>query len=321
VALTLSSVARAQTAGAAYKIELTKGTEALKHSQLDEAIDAFKRAAKSPDQKDAAAAYVGMAVAYYRQAEYKKAIDSCDAALKRTGDDRVTEAQARNVRGFSLAASAKDANDRRLKEAEAEYRAAIAASDLVWSARFNLGKTLLRLNRDEEGIAELKAFLERESSGRQAEEARRLIENPNRARANYAPDFSFTSRGGERISLAGLQGKAVLLDFWGSWCGPCVEATPGLSRIAKKFAGSPLVILGIARDKRDNWNAFIEKHKMDWPQYLDESREMEELFGIGGYPTYIIIDPEGTIRGHRRGYGPGTDAWIESEIRKALNLK
>ncbi len=310
-----------QKAQDTYKAALSQGTEALKKGQSDQALDSFKRAAKAPDDKDAAAAYVGMALAYHQLGEFKKAVDSCDAALKRTRGDRATEAEVRNVRGSALFASAKDGGDRKLGEAEADFRAAIAAGDTIPLARFNLATTLMRMNRDDEGIRELKVYLERESTGRHADEARRLIENPNRARVAYAPDFSFTSRQGERISLTSLHGKAVLLDFWGSWCGPCVEATPGLARIAKKFTGRPLVILGIAQDSRDAWSQFIDKHKLDWPQYLDESREMEEIFEIRGYPTYVIIDTEGIVKARKTGYGPGTDGWIESEIKKVLDAK
>jgi thiol-disulfide isomerase/thioredoxin len=181
--------------------------------------------------------------------------------------------------------------------------------------------TLLQLNRDDEGIEQLRIYLQRDGTGPQANDARRLIENPKRARADYAPDFSFKSRQGERVTRASLQGKAVLLDFWGSWCKPCVEATPGLAKIARKFSESPFVILGIAQDKAEDWNRFIDKNKMDWPQYLDERREIAELFKIQGYPTYIILDTEGIIQARRMGYSGATDGWIEAEIKKALKIK
>jgi hypothetical protein len=89
---------------------------------------------------------------------------------------------------------------------------------------FNLGYTLLQEGRDAEGIAELKKFTAVESEGAKADQALKLIENPRRAREAYAPDFSFITSEGEYLSLDDLRGKVVLLDFWGTWCPPCVES-------------------------------------------------------------------------------------------------
>jgi thiol-disulfide isomerase/thioredoxin len=89
-----------------------------------------------------------------------------------------------------------------------------------------------------------------------------MIEDPRRARAVFAPDFSFTSKDGEFISSDDLRGKTILLDFWGSWCGPCVKAAPGLVRLHKKFAEAPVVFISVAEnDRPEAWAAFIEKNK------------------------------------------------------------
>lgn len=85
-----------------------------------------------------------------------------------------------------------------------------------------------------------------------------------------APDFSFTSRGGEHITLDAFKGGTVVLDFCGSWCRPCVTSTPGLVALHEKYARQGVAFVGIAaKDKEDRWGRFIDGHMMDWPQYLD----------------------------------------------------
>ena len=306
----------AQDRDAAYEAELQRGNHQLDEGHPDQALQAFKRAKYL---KESAAACLGMAVAYQRLGAFKNALESGDEALKRAPGDRATEAAVRNVRGSVLASLAERTNTRKLKEAESEFRAAIAAGDTVPAAHFNLGTTLIQLHRVEEGVRELKEYLRRVPTGQQAEEAQHLIEDPQRARVAYAPDFSITTRHGDRLGLAELKGKVVLLDFWGSWCAPCVQAAPGLAKIAKRFSGDPVTIIGIAQDQPDAWNRFIEKHQLTWPQYLDDTQQIARLFGVQTYPTYIILDPGGIVQARRSGYGGGTDSWIEKEIKKALD--
>src|SRR5215218_1784706 len=98
-----------------------------------------------------------------------------------------------------------------------------------------------------------------------------MAENPRRARENYAPDFSFTSSEGEHIALGDLRGKVVLLDFWGTWCPPCVDSVPELRTLHKCYSNEPwFVLIGISSDNdEEKWQEFTVKNKMIWPQYRD----------------------------------------------------
>src|SRR5688572_29121331 len=99
-------------------------------------------------------------------------------------------------------------------------------------------------------------------------------------------------------------------------------ATPGLVRLHKTYAEQGLVILGIAvNDQEDAWAAYIDKNKMEWPQFFDKTRKVVMPFAVSSYPTYVIIDPDGIIRARRSGYGMDTDGWIEYEIKRALKKK
>ncbi len=151
--------------------------------------------------------------------------------------------------------------------------------------------------------------------------ARGMIENPRRAREPLAPDFTLTNDAGETLSLKDLAGKTVLMDFWGTWCGPCRAATPTLVRLNKQFAGQPFALVGISSDSqrdRQVWQKYIEVNKMPWFQYIDLDRRIHRLFGVSVFPSYVILGADGMIRDRLEGYGFGTAAELESKIKKSL---
>jgi peroxiredoxin len=185
-----------------------------------------------------------------------------------------------------------------LQDAEAAFRKGLAAAGDLPILTFNLGFTLLQEGRDAEGIAELKKYAQTAPDGAKAAEAAKLIENPRRAREAYAPDFSLTTADGEYISLDDLKGKVVLLDFWGTWCGPCVASVPALRDLQKRFAKEPLFrMISVSNDSDElKWRTFVEKNQMAWTQYLDRDRHLVRAFDVRAFPTYVLIDAEGIVR-------------------------
>jgi thiol-disulfide isomerase/thioredoxin len=307
-------IAGRQEAADAFDAAMQQGERALKLRQYEDALQAFKRANGLREKKSPEAQFA-MARVYRELNAHKSAVDSCTEALKHVGDRKPMEIAIRNLRGLSIGSLVEKNDDKRLKDAEADFRA--IAPDLP-IAQYNLGFTLVRQGRDDEGIVELKAYLIRDGSTREAAEARRIIENPKRARAFYAPEFSVTTLQGEHIALEDLRGRVVLLDFWATWCGPCIAATPGLVRLQKKYAEAPFTLVGVSLDRnKDAWRSYIEKEKMEWPQYLDNGR-VASLFKVRPIPTYIILDHEGAVRAMKTGYGRDTDGWLDYEIKKAL---
>jgi peroxiredoxin len=152
--------------------------------------------------------------------------------------------------------------------------------------------------------------------------AQKMVENPRRAREPFAPDFSITTAEGEYISLDDLKGKVVLLDFWGTWCPPCVASLPALRNLNKRFTKSEkFVMLGISvNDEEDNWRAFIANEKMVWPQYRDESRKVQRAFAVNRFPTYIVLDHEGVVRFRTSGMGFEREAALSEAINKQIKL-
>jgi tetratricopeptide (TPR) repeat protein len=200
----------------------------------EEALQAYKKAYALKDKSSIDAA-LGMAVAYRGLGAHKNVFDVSTDALKLAGDDKILQAKVHNLRGAALVALSDKPGDKRLVEAESEFRIALDANPALHTARMNLGVTLLKMNRDADGVRELKDYVERAPKGADSSYALKMIEEPRRAREVFAPDFSFTSKQGEFITLEDLKGRTVVLDFWGTWCKPCLMATPSLLKLHKKF--------------------------------------------------------------------------------------
>ena len=281
----------------AYEEELVKGKDLLRRRQYEDALKTFKRANEMRGKKSAEC-FDLMSEAYLGLGAHKNAIESAEKAIEFAGDEKQLIMKAYNNKGLALLASAEKKDQKKLQAAEAAFRQALTMEGAGPIIRYNLGVTLLQLNRDAEGIAEINQYIKAQPNGPFVESARRYAENPRRARENYAPDFSFTSSQGEYISLDDLRGKVVVLDFWGTWCRPCVDSVPSLRSMHKKYSKEPsFVLIGISSDSDEEvWKEFTEKNKMVWPQYRDRDRRIHRAFGVRAFPTYIVIDHEGIVR-------------------------
>lgn len=111
------------------------------------------------------------------------------------------------------------------------------------------------------------------------------------------------------------KGRYTLVDFWASWCGPCIRETKVLKKIREEFEGKNLDILGVAVwDEPDATVKAIERHQLPWPQIINAQSVPTDLYGISGIPCIILFGPDGTIIS-RDLQG---DALVES-VRNALN--
>lgn len=297
---------------------LRQGNRLLRARRYEEALQLFKRANKLRNESCVDCLW-GMAQSFEALGAFKNAIETCDRILALDAADIQTRARAYNMKGVNLNSLAGEKDEKRLREAEAALRSALELSGDISIIRFNLGVVLIRLHRDAEGIEQLRQFVARASGSPNLAEARRIIENPRRARENFAPDFSFTTLQGEYIHSDDLRGKVVLLDFWGTWCPPCVASVPDLIDTQRRFSKDPFVLISVSSDSdRARWRDFVETHKMTWPQVLDERSLIIGAFQVRSYPTYVVMDHEGIIRYRSSGYGQFTSANVEDAIRKAL---
>lgn len=108
--------------------------------------------------------------------------------------------------------------------------------------------------------------------------------------------FTAQSIDGKTIDLVNEKGKYILLDFWGTWCAPCREEIPKLKDIYENHAGKRFLMIGVAFDKRQALESFVQNNGVKWPQILQgEDRQLLTLYRIKQYPTTFLIDPAGVI--------------------------
>ena len=302
-----------------YDEQLQSAKTLLSRYRYDEALKGFKRANEMHDKKSAEC-YALMSDAYFGLEAYKNVIDTADKTIALAGGDTQLLLKAYNNKGLALQAAANKKDQTKLQAAEAMFREALKLQNAPPILRYNLGVVLLQMNRDEEGVAEIKQYMKLHPKGGYFETARKLAENPRRARENYAPDFSFTSSEGEYITLDDLKGKVVMLDFWGTWCPPCVASVPELRNLYKRYSNNPsFVLIGISSDYDEAvWRDFTDKNQMRWPQYRDRDRRITNVFNIRAFPTYLIIDHEGILRFQSTGFGGANlDAVVKKYIKAA----
>ena len=118
-------------------------------------------------------------------------------------------------------------------------------------------------------------------------------------RGSIAPDFAVTDIDGKNLQLSNFRGKYVLLDFWYTSCGPCIKDTPRLKALSEKFDRDNFEIIGVSADTgRDKVRNYVQKSQIGWPQILDtidNNNKVSKMYNIGGYPHYVLIDPQGKV--------------------------
>lgn len=114
------------------------------------------------------------------------------------------------------------------------------------------------------------------------------------------PDFSVATLSGETLKLSDLRGRYVLLDFWATWCGPCVSELPTIRRIHDTHgADGRFSVLGMnLDDDTDTARRFVRDHKLPWPQATLGSRPRQDVlarYAVGAVPSYFLVGPDGKL--------------------------
>jgi Peroxiredoxin len=152
-------------------------------------------------------------------------------------------------------------------------------------------------------------------------QGRRLIIKPVIARLQAemlpdAPDFELKDLNGKLVHLHEYRGKAVLLNFWATWCVPCKEETPWLIAFQKQYGPEGLVILGVAMDGTvENVKKFTKTQQINYPVLFGNQRIADQYY-VKGLPASIFIDRKGRITDQVP--GAAARSILENEIKLAL---
>lgn len=131
-----------------------------------------------------------------------------------------------------------------------------------------------------------------------------------------APDVTLSLLSGSRLSIKDVRGKAVLVNFWATWCVPCQWEMPLMENLYKAYKDRGFVVLAISLDQGDpaRVQAFVTDKKLTYPVALDSQMDAAKKFGVRGLPATLLVGTDGLIKGVT--YGP--KEWDGKEARELI---
>ncbi|MGB6946407.1 MAG: TlpA disulfide reductase family protein [Bryobacteraceae bacterium] len=113
---------------------------------------------------------------------------------------------------------------------------------------------------------------------------------------NTAPNFTITTSAGDQVSPRNFGGKVLVLNFWASWCAPCVEEAPSLNEFAKTFKNAGVVVLGVSVDRNEQaYLNFVKRFDVSYPTARDPQENLSYRYGTYKIPESYIIDRNGKV--------------------------
>jgi peroxiredoxin len=134
-----------------------------------------------------------------------------------------------------------------------------------------------------------------------------------------APDFTLHALGGSNMRLQEQRGRVVMLNFWATWCAPCRQEMPQLSRLYDRYRASGFVLLGVnIDDDVGRASDVATKLGLKFPVLLDTDKAVSRLYDLSSMPTTVLIDRDGRVRYLHRGYVQGYENLYDQQIRELL---
>jgi thiol-disulfide isomerase/thioredoxin len=238
----------------------------------------------------------GIALAELQLGHYEVARKREAKVLALVANDHA-RAEAHNVIGTAwLRESGQSgSNGDQLQAAEQSFREAVRADPGFAAAYFHLGEVLLLESRDSD--LAFKNFVDAAAAAGATNADDVAIQRQARA-----PEFSGVDSKGYALSSISLRGRVVLLDFWATWCPPCIRALPVMRELARHFPSDQFLLISVDEDTSDRgkWREFIANQKMDWTQVWDQTSRIYSSFGLAVHgelslPRYVLVDQDGYV--------------------------
>ena len=165
-----------------------------------------------------------------------------------------------------------------------------------------------------------------ETIGKAMSVSRKRIALDARRHERVAPGWSLTYLDGKPVASDEFKGKVIVMDFWGSWCGPCRVELPIFQAVYERYREKGVVFLGMnferpvpGKDLRDVTREFMERNKYTFPVVVDHDHVAVDAYNISGFPTVYLIDKTGTIRYKNVGVSEGIETILQDQIESLLN--
>lgn len=132
------------------------------------------------------------------------------------------------------------------------------------------------------------------------------------------PAVAFSDLRGASVSLSDFKGTVLLVNFWGTWCVPCLREIPELVRLSARFDKRGLAVVGIAVDsgRPEDIRTFMTEHRMNYATLVGELGLVRKSFQVIGFPTTLLVDRHGMIR--KRYVGPQTEETFRKDVEALL---
>jgi peroxiredoxin len=140
------------------------------------------------------------------------------------------------------------------------------------------------------------------------------------AEVRAAPSFDLPALSGGKVSLADLKGKVVVLDFWATWCGPCLKEIPAYADFWRKNQGRGVEVIGVVFESGDPQEIqdFVRENRIPYRQLLGDDQLQEAFKANQGFPTTFVIDGQGIIRTTILGATPHKFERLQQTVDAAL---
>jgi len=134
-----------------------------------------------------------------------------------------------------------------------------------------------------------------------------------------APGFALVTDDGQRLTRSQFGGQLLVLNFWATWCGPCIEELPSLNQFQKRFASSGVVVLGVSVDQNERaYRQFLKRAGVTFRTSRDPQADLSSRYGTFKYPETYVIDRNGKVVQKHIGPRDWMDERLLAEIKALL---